>query len=70
MLYAPYTHSVCSFIISPKHLGHGIASGVSNVVAGAVGAVGLVVLFPVSEVKLSKTFFIHGHLLIRASYFL
>jgi hypothetical protein len=47
-LYAPYTHSFCSSAFSPKHLGHGIASGVSNVVAGAVGAVGLVVLFPVS----------------------
>ena len=34
-------------IISPKHLGYGIASGISNVVAGAVGAVGVVVLAPV-----------------------
>lgn len=33
---------------SPKHLGYGIASGVSNVVAGAVGAVGMIVLMPVS----------------------
>lgn len=34
--------------LSPKHLGYGIASGVSNVVAGAVGAVGMIVLMPVS----------------------
>lgn len=31
----------------PKHLGYGIASGVSNIVGGAVGAVGVVVLAPV-----------------------
>lgn len=31
----------------PKHLGYGIASGVGNVVSGAVGAVGIVVLAPV-----------------------
>ncbi len=30
----------------PKHLGHGIASGVSNILSGAVGAVGIVVLAP------------------------
>ena len=33
--------------ISPKHLGYGLASGVSNIVAGAVGAVGIVILAPV-----------------------
>ena len=32
---------------SPKHLGYGIASGISNIVSGAVGAVGIVVLAPV-----------------------
>ncbi|KAL9186699.1 hypothetical protein ACHAXT_005937 [Thalassiosira profunda] len=31
----------------PKHLGYGLASGVSNIVAGAVGAVGIVILAPV-----------------------
>lgn len=31
----------------PKHLGQGITSGLSNIVAGAVGAVGIVVLAPV-----------------------
>lgn len=35
------------FNISPKHLGYGIASGVSNIVSGAVGAVGIVVMAPV-----------------------
>ena len=30
----------------PKYLGYGISSGVSNVVSGAVGGVGLVVLAP------------------------
>ena len=32
----------------PKHLGYGISSGVSNIVAGAVGAVGVAILAPVS----------------------
>lgn len=31
----------------PKHLGYGISSGVSNIVAGAVGAVGVAILAPV-----------------------
>lgn len=31
----------------PKHLGYGITSGISNIVSGAVGAVGVVVLAPV-----------------------
>lgn len=43
---------------SPKHLGYGIAAGVTNVVAGAVGAVGLVVLFPVSCEKMFQPRFI------------
>ena len=30
----------------PKHLGYGLASGVSNVVSGAVGGVGLAVMAP------------------------
>jgi len=30
----------------PKHLGYGITSGISNIVGGAVGAVGIVVLAP------------------------
>ena len=30
----------------PKHLGYGIASGVGNIIGGAVGAVGIVVLAP------------------------
>jgi len=31
----------------PKHLGYGITSGVSNIVSGAVGAAGIIVLAPV-----------------------
>mmetsp|Transcript_5696 Transcript_5696/g.11120 ORF Transcript_5696/g.11120 Transcript_5696/m.11120 type:complete len:549 (-) Transcript_5696:111-1757(-) len=31
----------------PKHLGYGVTSGVSNMVAGAVGAAGVIVLAPV-----------------------
>ena len=30
----------------PKHLGHGIVSGVSNIVGAAVGAAGILVLAP------------------------
>ena len=30
----------------PKHLGYGLSSGVGNIVAGAVGAVGIAVLAP------------------------
>lgn len=30
----------------PKHLGHGVVSGVGNIVGGAVGAAGIAVLAP------------------------